>query len=191
MYRHQGRWYSSFLSISEHGEGISDDLQVLTVRSGSQGDGGHVTMYLEMTEPLVAGGVGTQQIELTAMEGNPEPIITIKHVQLGNAQGQLVMDNLDAKRGPAELLKTHHNCYKVTADQSARVLAAAKRFQTKAKSGRYVYHRQGGIQARLATRPGTRGVNCADFVIKILNEAGIANLGYKYTSTPYRVADPT
>ena len=124
------------------------------------------------------------------MEGSSEPIIGIKCVQLSNKLGQLVMDSLDSKRGPAQLLNTHHTCYKINSIQSARVLMAARRFSDKAKSGRYSYQHGGGIKARLQTRPGTRGVNCGDFVIKVLREAGIASLGYKYLSTPYRVASP-
>ena len=188
MYRHQNRWYSSFLSMNDHVQGISDAVQVLTVRSGSVGTGGHVTMYLETTEPLVPGGVSTRKLELTAVEGLAQPIIALNHVQLSNAHGELVIDNLDSKRGPAELLRTHHKCYKITAAQSADVLTAARRFEEKVNSGRYIYHQQGGIKARLGSWPGTRGVNCADFVIKILREAGIANLGYKWVSTPFRVA---
>jgi hypothetical protein len=188
MYRHQNHWYSSFLSINNHLNGISNALQVLTVRSGSQGNGGHVSMYLEMTEPLVPGGVCTILMELTAVQNIAQPIISIKHVQLGNAAGVMVIDNLDAKRGPVELLKTHHKSYIITAAQSAAVITAARRFEVKANNGRYIYHQQGGIKARLSSRPGTRAVNCADFVIKILREAGIANLGYKWVSTPFRVA---
>ena len=190
MYLHQNKYYSSFMSIMDHPQGISDDLQVLTIRSGSSGDGGHVSMYLEKTEPTAPGCFSTQMLDLTAMEGHDEPIIKIEHVQLWNSNGILSIDKLDKKRGPSELIKTHHSCYKINSIQSQKIIAAAERFRKKVREGRYTYYQEGGIKARLATRPGTRGVNCGDFVIKILKEAGIAMLGYKYKSTPYRVASP-
>lgn len=193
MYRYNNVWYSSFLSMNDHPNGgISDNFQVLTVRSGSTGTGGHVTMYLEMTEPTVVNGVATQVMELTAVESDVPvwPTVDVKYVQLANGNGDLAIDSLHDKRSAAELLQTHHACYILNAAQSQDVLTAARRFKTKAERGRYIYHQEGGIKARLSSRPGLRAVNCADLVIKVLREANVAQLGYKWVSTPFRVATP-
>ena len=192
MYFYQNKRYSSFLSVNDHPQGISDAFQFLTVRSGSAVIGkNHVSMYLEMTDPLDGFRVTTYIIELIAVKGHPLPIIKIKRLQTSNLRGQLTMDKLDKKRGPAELLKTHHATYILDSTESARVLEAAGRFREKSDRGedsRYRYRSGGGIKARVASKPGTRNVNCGDFLIKILREAEIAKLKYKYLSTPYRVA---
>jgi hypothetical protein len=82
----------------------------------------------------------------------------------------------------------HVQTFSATKDQALKLWGASKRFAMKTSRGRYTYVQPGGALGWVASRPGKRGVNCSDFVIKILNESGIASLGYRLFDAPIRVS---
>lgn len=182
-----GKWQSSFMDLDDPGGEITPEQAVVTVLSGSQGDGGHVSLFIEMVEPNHTFSLKTMMLDLTTAN-QVDPAITIGTAQIVNTNGALIKQNLPKDGDPVKLNQSHHASYTTTTVKAMAVIAAAERFRQKVAAGRYSYHREGGIKARLSTLPGTRAVNCADFVIKILNEAGVAKLGYRYRSTPFRVA---
>lgn len=194
MYHHQGVWYSSFMTMYDQPDtGISDTFQVLSVRSASSGDGRHVSMYLEFTDPDVAGCYVTKFFELTAGQQGRQPTITIDFGQVWSKDGNSKYENPRFMKGDqVRLLNTHHTSYVIDAETSAKVVAAARRYSQKTDAGRYIYHQQGGRKARLsaAFKKGKTAVNCADFVMKILREAGIVDIKTKWISTPLRAAKP-
>jgi hypothetical protein len=178
-------WRTSFPSSLPGGvSDVIDTLHsVLTVLSGSVAPGGHVSMFLER---LVHGLPVCEMIDLSVGNQGIE-------IRCGNAQqfvgGTWVNVSLPKDGDVSDLRTTHHRSYPLTNQQTNDFLAAVYRFATKVANGRYVYHEEGGVKARLSTLPGTRAVNCADFVIKVLREANIASLGYRFKSTPFRVAE--
>jgi len=89
---------------------------------------------------------------------------------------------------PVELSQSHRHCYTIDAQTTVDVIAAVARFKAKVQAGRYVYRAPGGVLGYVASKPGTRGINCSDFVIKILREAGIRNVAYLLFDSPYRLA---
>lgn len=64
---------------------------------------------------------------------------------------------------------------------------AVKNYKERCASGRYRYVMTGGIVGWLATLPGSNGVNCADFVVKILKEIGIKDFGPALYRDPNKV----
>ena len=88
-----------------------------------------------------------------------------------------------------DLARSHHHSYSLNPQQKSNFLSAVARFKAKNDAGRYRYRVPGGAVGWLTSKPGTRGVNCADFVIKILTEAGIETMRHRIYDLPKRVAD--
>lgn len=80
---------------------------------------------------------------------------------------------------------TKHHSYHITADQADRLVVAFDKFNEKVRNGRYVYSLPGGLLGRvLGALSGQRGVNCADLIFKLLNDAGIVHVEDKLFNTP-------
>lgn len=80
---------------------------------------------------------------------------------------------------------TKHHSYQLSYPQARAVNAAFMKFKGKSERGRYVYCKEGGVLGRvLGVFTGQRGVNCADLVIKILNDAGITKVLDNLYNTP-------
>lgn len=176
-------WRSSFTVDDGESNVIDAQHSVLTVFSGSTGSGGHASMFLECMD---AGNPKCQLIDLTMGGG----VISIIKSPAQIIKGDNSVINMSLPKGgdPVALSAAHRHSYAIDAAATAAVIQAVDRFRNKAKAGRYVYRAAGGVVGRLSSRPGTRGINCADFVIKILREAGIKKIAYLLFDTPYRVA---
>jgi hypothetical protein len=180
-------WRTSFpLSLPAGTSDIVDATSsVLTVLSGSSGTGGHASMFLEHIQ---AGLPRTELIDLTM--GPAGISISRSPAQIVQANGTVINMSLPKGGDWAELTRTRHHSYVLQSYQKDGFNAAVARFKTKVEQGRYVYRAPGGVLGYVSSAPGTRGVNCADFVIKVLKEAGITNIGHRLFDTPYRVAGP-
>lgn len=77
-----------------------------------------------------------------------------------------------------------YHSYRITRVQANAVMDSIKRFQKKIETKRYVYSQPGGVLGSIFSTIGHRGINCADFVIKIINDAGIAHVNNKLYNTP-------
>ncbi len=179
-------WRTSFpLSLPAGAADIIDNAHsVLTILSGSTGTGGHASMILEHFDDQ--GSPKSTLLDLSA--GAAGISINKTPAQILQANGNVINMTLPKGGDWAELTKTHHRCFALTAVQTAALLAAVQRFKDKVSNDRYVYRAPGGVLGRLSSLPGTRGVNCADFIIKVLGEAGITKIGYRLVDTPFRVA---
>jgi hypothetical protein len=66
-----------------------------------------------------------------------------------------------------------------------RLKFAVDRFGAKVSDGRYKYSEPGGLVGRLGgIGHGRRGLNCADFCVKVLTEAGVGHLVSGLFTTP-------
>lgn len=66
-----------------------------------------------------------------------------------------------------------------------RLEAAFQNFDRKNTKGRYVYSKPGGLLGRaIGALSGQRGVNCAELVMKMMHDAGIAYVQDKLFNTP-------
>ncbi len=93
--------------------------------------------------------------------------------------------NDDASRDATQY---HYTCYDMSDSQRTQLEDAIRKFKTKNASGRYTYRLAGGVIGRLTTRPGKRGVNCADFIKKVLGDAKIVMFSESAISMPKTVA---
>jgi hypothetical protein len=89
------------------------------------------------------------------------------------------------KEGDTAKFRTYRN---VTHSDKSRLDEASSRFGHKANMGRYKHSVHGGFAGWISTGIGKRGVNASDFVLKILNESGIANRFQGLTTTANRIA---
>jgi hypothetical protein len=134
--------------------------------------GGHSVMYLEYINGL--GSAVTRKIDLIYNDaGNPQ-----------------IRDHAPEIDTVSSTRAAHYNYkgYPMTLSQQLMLFAEVRRFTAKAQNGHYLYRVAGGAIGRIITPPGKRGVNCADFIIKVLNDAGIARIRSSIFNTPARVA---
>jgi hypothetical protein len=191
MFKFQRQWLSSFEVDTE----ITREQSVLSVVSGSTGTGGHASMFLEYY-PLQAGYPETRCIELGTRGGACDVWAVVKSTPV-----QIIMDGVitcthlpktnadnSPKEGTNGAADSHHKSYVLTKAETIRLLMAVDKFADKARGGRYPYLKAGGALGYVFSKAGHRAVNCADFVIKVLNDAGIANVGYRLWDTPLRIA---
>lgn len=176
---------------------IDANHAVVTVLSGSSGTGGHASLFLEWISPLTEtitfpGMLGAKRtvlgrpemwiIDLTANQNTLGINWTILHY-VENGQFKDRHFKQDAWYGAR-----HTHSYDANRIQAATLWTACKRFMTKIGQNRYVYRQAGGVLGWIGSRPGQRGVNCSDFVIKVLRESGIAHINYKLYDTPIRIS---
>ena len=188
MYKWGEVWVSEFPPVRGEVVFLDGVVFVVAVTSYHSLTGGHAAIYMEgllngtpqfWKVHLTAGVEGSQRLEMTgsgsSASGSGTNKIDINYEQLESEY-----------HGRSEHL--HYQSWEISNNQWNAVIAAAERFRNKAEAGRYTYRLAGGVAGWLSTMPGKRGVNCADFCIKILKEAGIANLGNSLINTPKRVA---
>lgn len=191
MVYERGGFWSSF----DANKAIRVNKYALTVYSGSSWTGGHSSMWLEHFENDNPALGETKMIDLIAFGSEIQINIEVAQVGLTNA----VLDNdwsyrnTDATfkglpKSQVKLIQSNHRSYDITSAQRNALLVAVNRFARKVSEGRYVYSLVGGGLGRVFSLPGRRGVNCADFVIKILNETGIGNRYSLPFNTPSRLA---
>jgi hypothetical protein len=176
-------WRSSFSVDDGESNVIDAQHSVLTVFSGSTGSGGHASMFLERIE---SGKPKCYLIDLT--EGGGVISIAKSAAQIIKGDNSVINMSLPKGGDPLKLSAAHRHSYAIDAERTEAVILAVDRFKKKAAAGRYVYRVTGGALGRMTSRYGTRGINCADFVIKILRDAGIKKVAYLLFDTPFRVA---
>jgi len=173
---------------------IKLDNYLLTVLSGSSWSGGHAAMFLEHFDAynlpetlmidLISFGGGSIQINIEqAQVGLSTSIIDCTYTLANTNETHTGMP-----KSQERLVHSHHRSYYINAKDRDRFMTAVRRFARKVDDGRYVYVTPGGLLGRIGSGIGKRGINCADFVIKVLNESGIANRYNTLFTTPSRVA---
>lgn len=176
-------WRSSFTVPAGDSDVINDNQSVLTVFSASKGTGGHASMFLERFRN---GEPECLLIDLT--EGGGAISIVKSKAQIIKGDQSVINMSLPKGGDPEALRGAHYHCYVLDGTRTEAVLAAVEKFKNKVQKGRYVYRAPGGVLGWLSSVPRTRGVNCADFVIKILRDAEVKNVAYLLFDTPFRVA---
>ncbi|WP_137128270.1 hypothetical protein [Roseomonas sp. HF4] len=170
---------SSFTNADGAPIPVTDDQSVFTVCSRDDvWHGGHSCCYLEWVEnklavmdfyDLVTPGHGRVQLRQMGIQRFKKRKVKYDEVD----------DEL------RHIATTKHHSYAINTDQTIRMMQAFQRFEGKVADGRYVYSFPGGKLGRaLGALKGQRGVNCADLILKILNEAGIANVSDNFVNTP-------
>jgi hypothetical protein len=191
MIKAGGGWESEFPNSQGMRVRIAPNHGQVTVASYKSLTGGHSMMYLEYIDEmnfavtrklhLLAGLGGSQQAESTGSGSSAS----------GSGTNQIVIEDEEKevnKESDTRSADYHYTSYPMTDAQRQALDAAALRFKSKVDNGRYRYRLAGGVIGRLTTLPKTRGINCADFIIKILKEAGIARIDSKVINTPARIA---
>lgn len=69
-----------------------------------------------------------------------------------------------------------YRSFVINNEQRAEIPKEAIRFDLKVMADRYLYRHPGGAIGWMSTHRGQRGINCADFVIKIRKSAGVADI---------------
>lgn len=164
-------WQSEFPNDQGVRKSIVRDGGQVTVASFKSLTGGHSMMYLEFID--IMGFAVTRKIHLLAGPNG---------IEIEDQETEVNQES-DCRANDY-----YYKSYTLTDAQRAGVEAAALRFKAKNANGRYTYRLAGGTIGRLTTRPKTRGVNCADFVIKVLDEAGVTRIKSKIFNTPARIA---
>ncbi len=191
MFKENGKWYSEFPPVRGVNQEIKYNQGVIAVTSYGGLTGGHAALYLECIDK--SGDATVHKIHLTArLAGSGELESTGSGSSASGRGTNEVYINFEPKEKNEESrdrgTTLHYQSFVVTNEKILAVLRAVRRFKDKVAQGRYTYRLAGGTLGWLTTRPGQRGVNCADFCIKILKEAGIKDLGSKFINTPKRVA---
>jgi hypothetical protein len=191
MFRENGRWYSEFPPVRGVAKEVKYNEGIIAVTSYGGMTGGHAALYLEHIDDY--GNACVYKIHLTAGLGGSGKLESTGSGSSASGSGtNEVYINFEPKEVNEESrdrgTTLHYQSFVVTNEKIYAVVAAVSRFEAKVARGRYTYRLAGGTLGWLTTRPGKRGVNCADFCIKILKEAGIADLGSKFINTPKRVA---
>ncbi|WP_426956883.1 hypothetical protein [Muricoccus radiodurans] len=184
-------WQSEFPNAQGVRRPIVANSGQVTVASYKSLTGGHSMMYLEFIDimgfavtrkiHLLAGLGGSQSAESTG-SGSSASGSGINEIEIEDEETEV---NKESDRRAADY---YYTGYPMNDAQRASLEAAVLRFKTKNANGRYTYRLAGGVIGRLTTRPKTRGVNCADFIIKVLDEAGITRIKSKIFNTPSRIA---
>jgi hypothetical protein len=154
-----GGWLSSFCEDGKADLVVTGGRAVVTICADSaSGTGDHARVWVEYADSDTVAHMW--ELDLTEDGGNVK--VRISDRQAGDTHPEW----FDRDRG-------EHLSLRTSRDEGLAVVAAARRFDRKALAGRYIYSHPGGLIGRLFTRSGKRGVNCADFVVKILEEAGV------------------
>ncbi len=189
MYKNGDRWMSEFPPVRGIETPVEDNHSVIASTSYGGMTGGHSAMYLEYMDGddaivykihLTAGLGGSEQAESTGSGSSASH--GVNEINIDIEEKEVNEEHRD--RGTT----LHYQSWVITNAQFNAFLSAVEKFRNKVAMGRYSYRLAGGAVGWISTRPGKRGVNCADFIIKVLKEAGIANLGSKLINTPKRVA---
>jgi hypothetical protein len=195
MYKIAGAWHSEFPRVQGVPEPLFANNAVVAAASYQGLTGGHAALYLEQIEP--SGDAVLTKIHLTAgAEGSGTAETAGSGSFASGSTGSLSIDidieekerNVDTPDDDHRGSYLRYQSYVITDASVTSLKFAANRFKFKNNNGRYRYRLGGGAVGWLLTRPGTRGVNCTDFVIKILKEAGIANIKNAIVNAPRRVA---
>jgi hypothetical protein len=122
--------------------------------------------------------------------GNQDP--KVYKMELTQDEGEVCID-IEPKVADSALRQfnlARYQSWVITHAQGDAILNAAQRYRAKTGAGRYKYSLPGGFVGRLSTafKPGEHGVNCADFAIKILREAGVARVKSYVFNRPARIA---
>lgn len=170
-----GDWYSGFCETFK----VTANRSVVSIcsgdssseaNSGSSGPsadfgGGHSVIFLEEVETR-SGDAAVIKIDLVT-PGHGDVIVRIEEKERNGVQtGKYAVDGTAYAR----------KMFSVPHGKGRNLIVAARRFRAKAEDGRYRYRLPGGVLGRMLTWPGQRGVNCADFAIKILAEADITRV---------------
>jgi hypothetical protein len=191
MYQQDGHWYSEFPPVRGVPTLVQDNNSVVAVTSYHGLTGGHSAMYLETID--ATGDAVVFKIHLTAGLGGSQNLESTGSGSSASGSGTNEIDiNVEPKEVNTESRdrsqNLHYQSWAITNVQYNALVQAVDRFKAKVGRGRYTYRLAGGVAGWLSTMPGTRGVNCADFCIKVLKEANIANISNKLINTPKRVA---
>ncbi|WP_237216967.1 hypothetical protein [Falsiroseomonas oryziterrae] len=190
-------WHSAFPDSKGTRAPIVKNRGQATVASYKSLTGGHAMMYLEYLDEM--GFLVTRKVHLVAGLGGSQRAEAVGSGSSASGFGANEIEILDEEKGvfhpgskdaPEEDRSDdyYYTAYPMTDAQRASLDAAIRRFIAKNAKGRYTYRIAGGVIGRLTTAPKVRGVNCADFIIKVLDEAGIAHIKSKVFNTPSRVA---
>jgi hypothetical protein len=183
MRRDEEDWRSSFPPADGESDIINVNQSILTVFSASKGTGGHASMFLES---LDNGKPKCQFIDLTTDQNRIK--ISITPGQMITPKGEVINLSLPKGGDPEKLRGSHYQCFVLDREKHEAVITALGKFKLKVDAGRYVYRAAGGALGWISSVPGTRGVNCADFVIKVLRDAGVKKIPHLLFDTPFRVA---
>ncbi|MHC5005210.1 MAG: hypothetical protein ACYTJ0_19060 [Planctomycetota bacterium] len=160
---------------------IDADHGIVTVVSGSSKTGGHASLWIER---LAGGEPEMIELELTTSGY----FFTVPDINVEIYQGYEGGEAWDLEYEKQQwCLNCTRHSYDATTAQTHAIMQAVTRFQNKNASGRYRYVLPGGHVGRLFTAPGRRGVNCADFVMKVLAEAGIDDVACMLVDLPRRL----
>ena len=136
----------------------SPQAVIAVTSTDSNWNGGHAVIYAEWAE---GQDVCCQKFHLL------------------NTGGNLSIRTDPIERNTETEFPPRHVFYRSWAVDPIKVIdvqTAVIRFRNKVNNGRYVYNHHGGLIGRISTGHGVRGVNCADFCVKILTEARVGNL---------------
>jgi len=191
MIKVNGGWQSEFPNSQGTRMAIVAGNGQATVASYKSLTGGHAMLYLEFID--VMGFAVTRKIHLLAGLGGSQQAESAGSGSSASGSGinQITIEDEETDVGRESDRRNndyYYQGYPMTDAQRAALEAAVLRFKTKVNAGRYSYRIAGGVIGRLTTRPGTRGINCADFIIKILEEAGITRIKSEIFNSPARIA---
>jgi hypothetical protein len=162
---------------------ITADRSVLTITSmRGKVVADHTSMFLEH---YAEGGPETRFIHLTAQ--GPQVIIEDFKCQYPVGPTLLKMGTSLPLEKPEKVAGVPQRSFELDNEQKGRFQLALEKFKTKHADGRYRYAKPGGVLGAMFSLPGTRGVNCADFVIKVLGDAGISVISKRLVDLPSRL----
>ncbi len=181
MYREFDYWYAEFppTEIPNGRLNLIPDRGVVTAASIKEGQ--HATLFLERIIPGSGNIAESRKIDLIGRwdaAGVMTPNIT-ESIETNHSR-------------PLRSVSCRYNyhSWEIKDIDTIRIMQAIEWFKLKNKAdtvdaghARYNYKFAGGLLGRVFTKPGTRGVNCVDFVRKILSDAGI-HVGNFILNTP-------
>lgn len=184
-------WESEFPDGAGVRMAIAKNSGQVTVASYKSLTGGHSMMYLEYIDEM--GFAVTRKIHLTAGLGGSQQAESTGSGSSASGSGinEITIEDEETevnKESDRRANDYYYKGYPMSDGQRATLEAAVLRSKTKNTNGRYKYRIAGGVIGRLTTLPKSRGVNCADFIIKVLDEAGITKIKSKIFNTPSRIA---
>jgi hypothetical protein len=184
-------WESEFPDSKGVRAKIAKNNGQATVASYKSLTGGHAMLYLEYID--VMGFAVTRKIHLTAGLGGSQQAESVGSGSSASGSGinEITIEDEETevnKESDRRANDYYYTGYPMSDNQLHKLEAAVLRFKSKNDNGRYVYRIAGGVIGRLTTRPKTRGVNCADFIIKVLDEAGITKIKSKIFNAPSTIA---
>ena len=148
--------------------------------------GGHASCYLEYVDRNKSGRFEFRMTRYDLwLAGHGKVTIRTDDVQTFyyHDKASTIEGLVQKLDGYKENMK--HHSYRITLAQAHAVQQSVDKFVRKIKSKRYVYSLAGGHLGRVTNfLRGKRGVNCADFTLKILSDADIAVVHDKLINTP-------